>query len=116
MEEANKVEDEEAAEHVCGRGCGRGNSYPSNINNLNNNNKGLFSALGHYLFNYVKKGSAHQMMTTWEKIVNHVRMVYGHDISNELQNKKRINILKLERTQQVKDKQLKIVERLIDQH
>ena len=47
------------------------------------------------------------MRTTWEKIVNHVGMIYNHNISNEFQNKKRIDILQPEHTQQVKDKHLK---------
>ena len=52
------------------------------------------------------------MRTTWEKIVNHVRKIYGHDISNESQNKKRIGIPQQEHTKQVKDKHLDTVERL----
>jgi hypothetical protein len=29
------------------------------------------------------------MRTTWEKIVHHAGTIYGHDISNELLNKKK---------------------------
>ena len=56
------------------------------------------------------------MRTTWEKIFNHFGTFYGHDISNELQNEKRIEILQPEHTHQVKDKHLNRVERLRDQH
>ena len=100
---------------LIGRGCGRGNRYTSHINNLNNNNKGLCSAMGHHVFDYVHKGAADQMRTTWEEIVNHVGTIYGHNISNELQNKKRIEIPQPKHTHHVKDKHLKIFERLMDQ-
>ena len=50
------------------------------------------------------------MSLTWENFINNVGTNYGHDISNELQNKKRIDILQPEHTQQVKDKHLKILE------
>jgi hypothetical protein len=36
------------------------------------------------------------MRTTWEKIVHHVGTIYGHDVSNELQNKKTVPISKPE--------------------
>ena len=54
------------------------------------------------------------MMTTWENIFNHVGTIYGHNISNEFQNKKWIKIPQPEHTKKVKDKHLKIVERLKD--
>ena len=44
------------------------------------------------------------MRTTWEKIVHHVGTIYGHDISNELQNKKTVTINKPEHTQDVLEK------------
>ena len=66
-----------------GRGCVRGNSYPSYINNMNNKNKGLCSSLGYHIFDYGQNGAAYQTSTTWENIVNHVWMIYGHGISNE---------------------------------
>jgi hypothetical protein len=44
------------------------------------------------------------MRTTWEKIVHHVGTIYGHDISNELQNKKTFIITKPEHPQNVLDK------------
>ena len=72
--------------------------------------------MGHHVFDYGQKRSADQIRTTWEKIVNHVGTIYGHDISNELQNKKRIKISQPKHTQQVKDKHLKRVERLKDHH
>ena len=98
------------------RVCGRGNSYPSHIKNLNNKNKRLCSALIHHVFDYGQIWAVDQIRTTWKKIVNHVGMIYGHDISNELQNKKRIKIPQPEHTQQVKDKNLNRFERLRNQH
>jgi hypothetical protein len=32
------------------------------------------------------------MRNTWEKITHHVGTIYGHDISNELQNKTKVTI------------------------
>ena len=76
----------------------------------------MCSALRDHVFDYFQKGAVDQMMTTWKKIVKRVRTIDGHDISNELQNKKRIEILKPEKTQKVKDKHTKRVEQLKDQH
>ena len=99
-----------------GKGWGRGNSYPSHLNNLNNNNKGLDSALGNNVFDYGQKGAAYQTRITWENIINHVETIYGHDISNELQNKKPIDIPHPKYIQQVKGKHLKRVEELRYHH
>ena len=44
------------------------------------------------------------MRPTWEKIVHHVGTIYGHDISNELQNKKIVTIEEPKHTQAVLDK------------
>ena len=52
----------------------------------------MCSALGQYIFGYGKKGCADQIRTPWENIVNHVGNICGRNISNELQNKKRIKI------------------------
>ena len=41
------------------------------------------------------------MRTTWEKIVHHAGTIYGHDISNELQNRKTITIEEPKHTQEV---------------
>lgn len=71
-----------------GRGRGRsarGNNY-STANTTRH--RGLCAALGNHVFDYGQKGAADQMRTTWEKIVHHVGTIYGHDISNELQNMK----------------------------
>ena len=51
------------------------------------------------------------MRTTWEKIVNHVGTIYGHDISNELHNKKTVTITKPRHTQEVLDKHAERVSR-----
>ena len=97
-----------------GRCLGRGNSYSININNLNNNNKGLCSALGHHVFDYGQKEATYQTRKTWDKIVNHAGTIYGHNISNELNNKKQIEITQHEHTHKVKDRHLERVERLRD--
>jgi hypothetical protein len=44
------------------------------------------------------------MRTTWEKFVHHVGTIHGHDISNELLNKKTVIIEKPTHTQDVLDK------------
>jgi hypothetical protein len=44
------------------------------------------------------------MRTSWEKIVHHVGTIYGHDISNELQNRKPVTITEPTYTQAVLDK------------
>ena len=47
----------------------------------------MCSALGKNVFDYGQKSYANQMRTSWEKLVQYVGTSYGHDISNELQNK-----------------------------
>jgi hypothetical protein len=83
------------------RGRGRGNSYASTAVAKH---KGLCAALGNHVFDYGQKGAADQMRTTWEKIVHHVGTIYGHDISNELQNRKTLKIDEPTHTQAVLDK------------
>ena len=56
--------------------------------------KGLCAALGECVFNYGQKGAADQMRTTWTRIVHHVGMIHGHDISKELLNRTRITVPK----------------------
>ena len=46
--------------------------------------------MGHHVFEYDQKGAEDKIKMTWEKIVKHTGAIYGHDIRNELQNKKRI--------------------------
>jgi hypothetical protein len=72
-----------------GRGPGRGTSYSGNGAVKH---KGLCAALGMHVFDYGSKGAADQMRNTWEKITHHVGTIYGHDISNELQNKTPVTI------------------------
>jgi hypothetical protein len=72
-----------------GRGQGRGTSYSGNGAAKH---KGLCAALGMYVFHYGSKGAAGQMRNTWEKITHHVGTIYGHNISNELQNKTLVTI------------------------
>jgi hypothetical protein len=84
-------------------GRGRGNSY-SGLSGALAKHKGLCAALGIHVFDYGQKGAADQMRTTWEKIVHHVGTIYGHDISNELQNKKTVTIDEPQHTQDVLDK------------
>ena len=78
-----------------GRGRGCGNHYSGN-NTTTTKPKGLCSALTHHVFDYGQKGAADQMRMTWEKIVHHVGTIYGHDVSNELQNKKTVPVPKPE--------------------
>ncbi len=83
-----------------GRGRGRGNSY-SGTGATAAKHKGLCSALGNHVFDYGQKAAADQMRTTWEKIVHHAGTIYGHDISNELLNKKLVVIPEPEYTPEV---------------
>ena len=85
-----------------GRGRGRGNSYTSNVTATKH--KGLCAALGSHVFDYGQKGATDNIRTTWEKIVHHAGTIYGHDISNELQNRKTIIIEEPKHTQEVLDK------------
>ena len=48
--------------------------------------------LGTYVFDYGQKGSADQMRTSWDKLVQYVGTTYGQDISNELTNKVTVTI------------------------
>ena len=69
-----------------GRGRGvRGQNYSGA--GTGGGKQGLCSAIGKNVFNYGQKASADQMITSWEKMVQYVGTSYGHDISNELQNK-----------------------------
>ena len=78
---------------VRGRGIGH---YTAILNK----NKGLSSALRNNVFDYGQKWAADQMRMTWDNIVNHVRTIHVHDISNKIQNKTRslsprLNTLKI---------------------
>jgi hypothetical protein len=85
-----------------GRGKGRGTSYTSTVTAVKH--KGLCAALGSHVFDYGQKGAADNMRTTWEKVVHHVGTIYGHDISNELQNRKFIIIDEPRHTKEVLEK------------
>ena len=56
--------------------------------------KGLCYALNTSVFDYGQKSVADQTIKSWEKIVQYVRTNYGRDISNELQNKITVNLVK----------------------
>jgi hypothetical protein len=108
VEELEDKEEEIAADTIktvprgtgCGRVRGRGSSYSGTVTK----HKGLCSSLGIHVFDYGQKGAADQMRTTWEKIVHHVGTIYGHDISNELQNKKTVIIEEPQYTQAILNK------------
>ena len=69
-----------------GRGRGvRGQNYSGA--GTGGGKQGLCSALGKNVIDYGQEASADQMRTSWEKLVQYVETSYGHDISNELQNK-----------------------------
>ena len=63
--------------------------------------KGLCAALTNHVFEHAQKGAAEQMRATWEKIVHHAGAMHGHDISDELQNKKTVVIPKPEHAEDV---------------
>ena len=77
----------------------RGYSYPG----VTNKHKGICSFLGNHIFDYGKNSSAHQMRTTWEKLVHNIGTIHGHHIRNGLNNNKTLIIHKPERTQNLLD-------------
>ena len=95
-----------------GRAAARGSNYAGTTVKA----KGLCSALGAHVFDYGQKGAADQMKVTYEKIVQHIGTVYGQDISNELQNRKKIVLEPPEYTQDIKDKHIERVARIAAQH
>ena len=89
--------------YQCQRGKGRrgrdryGRGYSYSV--TTHKHKELWSALGIHVFDHGKKASADQIRTTWEKLVNHVKNINEHYISNKLLNKKTLIIPKPEHTQ-----------------
>jgi predicted small metal-binding protein len=65
---------------------------------------GLCPVLRNHVFDCGQKGAADQMRTAWDKTVHHVRNAHGHDIGNELQNKKKAIMAEPEHAQDVLDK------------
>ena len=72
--------------------CRRGSNYTGSASAPK---KGLCTALSANIFDYGTKGTADQMRTSWEKLVQYVSTNYGQDISNKLQNKAVIILAKL---------------------
>jgi hypothetical protein len=86
-----------------GRGRGRGSSCTGTGTAAAKHN-GLCIDIGNHVFDYGQKEAADQMRTTWEKTVHHMGAIYGHEISNELLNKKTVIIPEPAYTQEVMDK------------
>ena len=63
-----------------GRNRGRGKNYSGST--ISAKKPGLCAALGSYIFDYGHKGSADQMRTSWEKLVQYVGTNYEPDISS----------------------------------
>ena len=80
-----------------GRGGRRGNNY----NRPTSTSKGQCSDLGNHVFDYGHNAAADQMRTTWDKIVLHVCIEYGSDISTELRTRQTRIISPPEHTKQV---------------
>ena len=55
--------------------------------------KGLCKDLGNNAFDYIHKEEAVQMRKSWDKLVQHIGTKYGQDISNNLNNKTKVNIV-----------------------
>ena len=72
-----------------GSGRGRGHGYTGSASTAK---KGLCAHLGTNVLDYSSKGAAHQMRTSYEKLVQYVGTNYGQDIANELQNKAAVMI------------------------
>jgi hypothetical protein len=64
--------------------CGRGQNYNGAETVAKS---GLCAALGNNVFNYGHRAAVDQLRTSWEKPVQFVGTNYGHNLSNELQNK-----------------------------
>jgi hypothetical protein len=73
----------------CSRG--RGQNYTGLANAAR---KGLCANLGTNLSDYVQKSAADQMRASWEMLAQYVGTNYGQDISNELQNKITVILVK----------------------
>ena len=65
--------------------------------------QGLCLALGENIFTYGEKGSADQIKTTQEKIVQYVGIQYEYDISTEVLNQTEFIIPKPEHSQETLD-------------
>ena len=96
-----------------GRDHGRGANYSGQASAKA---RGMCKDLNNYVFDYGQKGSADEMRITWEKIVYHVGTIHGSDISNELQNKKRVVLEEPKYSQDIKDKHAAKELRKIDAH
>ena len=97
-----------------GLGRGRESARGDNHSGSTTKHKGLCFALGKHIFDQGRKASVDQMRNTWENIVHHLKTINGHDISNELQNKKTVTIPKLDNNKTALDEQ-KLVTKAIDQ-
>ena len=96
-----------------GKGKGRGSSH---VPATSAKAKGLCAALGNHVFEYGQKESADQVRTTWDKVVQYSGTIYGHDISNELQNKKTLVIQEPEYSQDTLTEHADATQRRIEQH
>ena len=88
-----------------GRGRGRGKPHAGRGAGGSTTVKlqGLCPALGENVFTYGEKGSADQIKTTQEKIVQYVGIQYGNDISTEVLNQTEFIIPKPEHSQETLD-------------
>ena len=94
-------------QEVRGRGkYARGHSYYGDTTKQ----KGLFSVLGIHIFDFGQKAPADQIRTSWKNLVQHVGKIHGHDIINELLNKRTVIIPKPDHTQNELDKHKLAVE------
>ena len=84
-----------------GRGIGRVKAHAGRGAGSSTTAKmqGLFPALGENVFTYGEKGSADQIKTTQEKIIQYVVIQYGNDISTEVLNQTEFIIPKPEHSQ-----------------
>jgi hypothetical protein len=74
-----------------GRSRGRGHNYTGSANAAR---KGMCTNIGTNVFDYGQKSAAYQMRTSWEKLAQYVGTNYGQDISNKLQNKITVILVK----------------------
>ena len=74
----------------CGCVCSRGHNYSGTKIAPT---KGLCTDLGRNVFDFGYKALPDKMRTSREKLVQHVGTKYGQDISNDLNNKLKVNIV-----------------------
>ena len=73
-------------------------------------NSGKSKALGNSMFTYGEKNSVDEMQRTWEKVVQHIEIAIGQDISMELQTRTLMVIPEPTHIQEILDRHMRRVQ------